>query len=320
MRTKALKNFDQVLSWSVSEKLRSVALSTPFEEKFENIFPETKLFVQHFGYFSSARPIIARVSTDPEDTQHICCLLKAFSKKKKGDHYVQLATAEILAKGLAYRDLKEGQSVSIPVVINRKIFLEKFQVTLFDLWLGMPAFGLIPEREGVESILLFRGTDFSLTSERGWASLMSDVDTAGPGLSVFRKAQPKLHDWLSAMKAKGHPAKVIGFSLGGALAAYTFIYENSLLTNHGSIAFCPPGVAEEVIADWEKLPIERRQGLHIYINPGDVVSKVGKLFGEVYALSGTKPLKPLDAHTHLMTFEKLFTRTKVDVAKENAER
>src|SRR5207249_1381181 len=138
----------------------------------------------------------------------------------------QLASAELLSKVLAYRDLQLGQTIQIPVEIKGKIVLETFTVDhLFDIWQGMPAFGLIPKKKNLSSLLLFRGTDFSLISKRGIASVMSDLDPSGPGLKAFFHARKEIGGWLQAVQAQGKPARVMGFSLGGALAAYTFIYE-----------------------------------------------------------------------------------------------
>jgi hypothetical protein len=322
MRLKALKNFNQFLSWSTSEKLKSFALESPLEEEvFEIDIPEMESFAEHYGYFSSVRPIVGKVSSTQVDLQLVLCLLKALFEKSDDLDYLQLATAEVLSKALAYREMKEGQKIQIPVIVNGKASFEKFTIEhVFNLWHGMPAFGLIPERRGIEPILLFRGTDFSLDSQRGWASLMSDLDLAGPGLRAFQHAKEEIHDWLVKASAAGKKAQVIGFSLGGALAAYTFIYENGWVTKNGSVAFCPPGVAEKVIEDWNLLPIERRQGFTIYVNEGDIIPKVGKLFANVYCLSTKRKLKPLSAHTKLMSADTYFLKARVDVAKENSER
>ena len=322
MRLKALKNFNQFLNWSTSEKLKTFALEYPLEEEvFEIDIPEMESFAERYGYFSSVRPIVGKVSSTQVDFQLVSCLLKALFEKGDDLDYLQLATAEVLTKALAYREMKEGQRVQIPIIVKGKVSFEKFTIDhIFNLWHGMPAFGLISERRGIEPILLFRGTDFSLDSQRGWASLMSDLDMAGPGLRAFQHAKEEIHDWLMAASATGRKARVMGFSLGGALAAYTFIYENDWVAKTGSVAFCPPGVAEKVIEDWELLPEERRQGFTIYVNEGDIIPKVGKLFGNVYCLSTKKKLKPLSAHTKLMSSETFFSKARVDVEKENTER
>ena len=322
MRIKALKKLDQFLSWSTSENLKTYVLNDPLEEEtFEVDIPEMRTFAAKYGYFSPLRPIIGKVTTDEVDIKLTCCLLKTLYEKGDELDYLQFATDEVLTKVLAYRDLKLGERIQIPVILQGKIIFSTFTIDhLFNLWHGMPAFGLVPEQREMEPILLFRGTDFSLDSERGWASMMSDLDMAGPGLSAFQNSQEEIHAWLHKVSAKGKKAKVMGFSLGGALAAYTFIYENDGISSSGSAAFCPPGVANKVIEDWQSLPEKRRQGFTTYVNEGDLVSKVGKLFGTVYAFLVKRPLKPLSAHTQLMSAETFLLKARIDVQKENESR
>ena len=322
MRIKALKKLDQFLNWSTSAKLKTFALRDPLEEEtFEVDIPEIRAFSLKYGYFSPSNPIVGNVTTDEMDIKLACCLLKAVFEKGDDLDYVELATAEILTKVLAYRDLKEGMRIQIPVVSAGKVIFPYFAVDhVFDLWHGMPAFGLVPEQRDVEPILLFRGTDFSFDSERGWASMMSDVDMAGPGLSAFQHSQKEIHAWLEQVAEQGKKTRTMGFSLGGALAGYTFIYENEGISSSGSSAFCPPGVAVKVIEDWQRLPEGRKRAFTTYVNQGDLVSKMGKLFGPVYAFLLNKHLKPLSAHTQLMCAEKFLIKARVDVQKENVGR
>ena len=84
-------------------------------------------------------------------------------------------------------------------------------------------------------------------------SIFSDFDLKGVGYQTFRLAQPLLHAWLSA-----HPhVKVLGFSLGGTLAAYTFLYEEELVSE--AVCFCPAGVTSQVWEDWDRLPPGRKK-------------------------------------------------------------
>lgn len=322
VRIKTLKNLDQFLNWSFSEKYKTYALTTPIEEKrIERIVPEMKTFVENYGYFSFKHPIVGVVTISKEDLNILSCLFKSLHDKSVNSDYLQIAIAEVITKALAYHDLKVGQSIAIPIEVDGEVRLERFNVScIFNIWHGMPAFGLVPEHQGVDSILIFRGTDFSLDSERGWASLMSDLDIAGPGFSAFQRSQKKINQWLKAVKAKGKAARVYGFSLGGALAAYTFIYENKWLSERGSISVCAPGLKEKVISEWELIDEERKKGFTSFINMGDVTSKVGKLFGHVYLLSGDHTYKPLTAHTMLMSSQSVLCKSKVNVQKENESR
>lgn len=322
VRIRTLKNLDQFLNWSFGEKYKTYALTTSIEEKkIEMNVPEMRSFVENYGYFSFKHPIVGVVTTNKEDLALINCLLIALYEKGESSDYLQIAVAEVITKALAYHDLKIGQSIAIPIEVDGKVRLEWFTVDcIFDIWRGMPAFGLIPKHRGVDSLLIFRGTDFSLDSERGWASLMSDLDISGPGFSAFQRSQKKINHWLKAVKAKKKPARVLGFSLGGALAAYTFIYENQWLSNRGSLSVCSPGLKEKVISEWELIDDEKKKGFISFINMGDVISKVGKLFGHVYALSTDTPYKPLTAHTMLMSGHSSFFKAKVDVEQENESR
>jgi hypothetical protein len=112
----------------------------------------------------------------------------------------------------------------------------------------------------------------------------------------------------------------MGFSLGGVLAAYTFIYENQWLSDRGSISICGPGIRESVLKKWQLLSKERQKGFTTYVNMGDITSKVGKLFGNVFALSAQLKIKPLTAHVTLMSSEPKFSKARVDVQKENQVR
>lgn len=322
VRIKTLKNLDQFLNWSFGERYKTYALTVPVDEKkIEVDVPEMQSFEENYGYFAWRHPVVAKVTTTKEDLEIINCLLRTLYNQGKNRDYLQIAIAEVVTKALAYHDLKIGQMVMIPIEVKGRLSLERFVVErIFNLWKGMPAFGLVPENNSIDSILLYRGTDFSLDSQRGWASLMSDLDIAGPGFSAFQRSQKEISYWLRSIKSQGKPARVMGFSLGGALAIYTFIYENQWLSDRGSFSVCAPGVKEKVISDGELILLERRTGLTSFVNMGDVVSKVGKLFGNVYVLSTNKTYKPLQAHTMLMSCEPFFSKAKVDVKEENKSR
>ncbi|MBS0620582.1 MAG: hypothetical protein JSS61_03885 [Verrucomicrobia bacterium] len=322
VRVHALHNFDQFLGWSTSEALKSYQLIEPLQGDFLEVdIPLYQTFADRYGYFSSDHPLVGRVSAEKRDLEIVCCILKLLYDQVDDPTYLEFATAEVLAKALAYRELVKGLEFDIPVILEGKASLERFQVDkVFNLWRGMPAFGLLPDREGVPAILLFRGTDFSIHSQRGWASLMSDLDLAGPGLTTFQHAQAELHEWLLDVAEEERAARVLGFSLGGALAAYTYIYENLWLADAGSMAFNAPGVSREVTDAWGRLPADRRVGFTSYVYEGDIVSKVGKLFGSAIALSTEQELLPLRAHTILMSAQSRFYSERVDVPEENDAR
>ncbi len=119
-----------------------------------------------------------------------------------------------------------------------------------------------------------------------------------------------LHKWLEQ-----HPdAKVIGFSLGGTLALYTFLYEKDLVKE--AVSFCPAGVSNKVWLDWLLLSPGRKGQLATYVSKGDWVSKKGKLAGQVYQLSTDDSLKPIAAHVTMMTFQKMYRIAAVEVSSK----
>lgn len=302
VRANALKSFDRFLDWTTSSNLKTYPKATPFLEKAISIgLPELATFSNAHGFFSSKKPIAEKVSNDPRDLEIVLSLLKKIGPKIPS-RLMPIVVGEIMTKVLAYRDLSEGQIIPIPVLKMGSSSLEPFTVNqLFDLNKGMPAFGLQPSDTNTPAILLFRGTDLSLDSQRGWASIMSDLDIRGPGLSTFRRSQEKIREWLLMMKEKNHFTNVLGFSLGGALATYTFVYENELISPQGSMCFNAPGVSPQVIRDWKRLPQQRQFAFKSYVTEGDIVSKVGNLLGDVEIFIPNYSLKPLEAHTILIS-------------------
>lgn len=243
-------------------------------------------------------------------------MLNALSHATFDRRTQSFAIDEALAKVAAYRDWKVGDELLWRNSTTGVIETYRLDY-IFDIWHGMPAFGWIAKTGG-SPVLLFRGTDFSLTSERGWASLISDLDPAGPGLTAFMKARSTLQQWLKKVSQPGVRAKVIGFSLGGALAAYTFLYERAWVSE--SIAFNPPGCSEEVFQAWQSLLPEEQQHLIVYVNRGDPVSKVGQLWGIPYQLAIFPLPRPLRAHTLFLSAERKFIGIPIDLTKENERR
>ncbi|MBY0530238.1 MAG: hypothetical protein K2P51_08665 [Rhabdochlamydiaceae bacterium] len=321
VRVEALKSLDEFLNWHLGNETRSYLLRLPIVG-VNYVYPQGWMgnFQELHGFFSPYQPLVGRVSGYQEDLDSTRCVLQAVIQNLSDKRLQSFAADEILAKVLAYRDLHLGEELLLPCCDQGKIELRSYKVDeVFNLWLGMPAYGLVPLDKGA-SLLLFRGTDFSLDAPRGWASLMSDVDLSGPGLHAFQKAQPKIHAWLKKCADSGSKARVMGYSLGGALAAYAYIFENEWIAEEGSCGFNLPGVSDLVIEQWNALCCKRQLGFVSFVNRGDVVSKVGKLFGEVYELSLDAPMKPMTAHTLLMCAQPFFDRNAVDVALENESR
>lgn len=278
-RSSIVRGIDRVLSWAtrfVSQ--RPSRLVTPISH------PEVASFISRHGFFSSERPLVGCVTLSEKDTATTAQFLNLLSTLIPDPEIRDQVTGEVLAKILAYRELKTGMKINHYTVDQ-----------VFDLWQGMPAFGLISDES--EPLLLFRGTDCNLRNRRAWASIWSDLDLKGPGYTVYQRARPILRRWL-----KGKNARAIGCSLGGALASYTALFDGNLLSNTApSLAFNPPGVFKKRAALWHSL--NPKPPLITYTTTGDFVSKVGHLIGDVHELSSPRKLRPIEAHVKLMFTE-----------------
>ncbi|MGE5195806.1 MAG: hypothetical protein ACM3JI_00570 [Anaerolineae bacterium] len=328
LRAKALESLDAMLFYTFDGKGKVFCLQKPLvQEAFQVESPKILEFIKLYNYFSDKHPLIAKVTEEPEDIVLACQLLEEVHRKIKIKEQRILAASEILAKVLAYRDLKVGTRIPIPANSETEDPLLLFYKVdqIFDLWHGMPAFGLLPEQIGSGApILLYRGTDLSFITVRGWASIISDLDIKGPGLSAFLSTREKLGMWLKkAFEINRKKARAIGFSLGGVLTAYTAIFEPDYLTQSSkepSMAFNLPGISEELVKKWRKEIAGPRPALTLFVTEGDVISKVGKLIGEGYEFSVGRELMPVSAHVTLMSAQPLLYLRLLDISEENQRR
>lgn len=279
LRSNLVRGIDRILSWATCfSSQKSCRLIQPFSH------PEVAAFVSRHGFFSSEKPLVGRVTLSEQDIASTAQFLSLISTLISDPKMRDQATGEILAKILAYRELKTGMKINHYTVDQ-----------VFDLWHGMPAFGLVSDEAA--PLLLFRGTDCNLCNRRAWASIWSDLDMRGPGYSVYQKARPSLRRWL-----KGKNARAIGCSLGGALAAYAALFDSDLLSNaEPSLAFNPPGVFKKRAKLWHSL--NPKPQLITYTTTGDFISKVGYLIGDVCEFSSYRKLRPIEAHVKLIAVE-----------------
>ncbi len=320
VRVRSLQNIDDFLNWTIPLHMRAYTLAEPLQTlEFKFDLSQSKEFIDWYGYFSFYDPLVGKVSKKKGGMQVAASLMAKISRDVIDTDGLIFATDEALAKVMAYRDLKMNDTIMLPNARKAGRLVVYRVDHVFDLWHGMPAFGLVGDG-GAVPILLFRGTDFSLDSERGWASLMSDADLAGPGLTAFNKSREEIRSWLMKVAQVGPKAKVMGFSLGGALAAYTYLYEQDWINPEGCVAFNSPGFSDQALEKWNGLSEEAKNAFRVYVNRGDVVSKIGKLFGDAYEISLESFLKPLQAHTLLLIAEQQFSLAKIDVDKENSGR
>lgn len=323
LRARALVKLDKMLNWAIPIKERVYQLEqTQMGSHFVNDTHQMQEFGKFFSYFSHKHPVIGRVTPFKEDVILACQLLKYTYENCKNEDFLEIATGEILSKVLAYRALEQGMQIPIPTVYEEgRVELVDYTVDkIFTLWPGMPAFGLVPHKARASSILLYRGTDLSLESKQGWASVLSDLDIQGPGLTAFQKSKSELEVWLKVQANREVKAKVMGFSLGGVLALYTMLYESPLLSDHGSMAFNPPGVSAAVYKEWQSSSAKNVEEFKVYITHGDLIPKIGKLVGDAYELSLDRSLRPIDAHVRLMTAEPSFYHFSIHHTQENLQR
>lgn len=301
LRVHVLHTVDQFLEWSLDENICSYPLKDPMRGQTVQIqLPELIEFEKKHGYLSLDHPLVGSVSADKEDIATTSNLLIAIDRGIKNTPERFLATGEILTKVLAYRDLSVGMEIPIPSPLYEEgKATPLYRVDkVFDLWHGMPAFGLVPlDASQGSPILLYRGTDFSLITERSWASVISDLDIRKAGFTVFQNARPAIHDWLT--KVKG--AQIMGYSLGGALAAYTVIYEHEWISKQPSIAFNPAGISQAAFEKWYTLPAASKNAFMTYVTQGDPASNSGRLCGLIGAFRADKPLSPITSHVSLIT-------------------
>ena len=321
LRVKAIKGWDTLITWALAPQNKPPILISPPEKKaYKREGTSLQEFDKNYGYFSLYHPIVGTVTELERDIQATKCLLQEMGSEINSLEELHFASHEVLSKVLAYRPLKKGMKISISVTKTTKYTYIVDEV--INLWRGMPAFGLVPERKnGVAPILLFRGTDLDLTSEKGWASVLSDLDVRGPGHDTFLRAQRQIHNWLKKVKNEYGPARAMGFSLGGVFVLYTMIYEHGLLNKtEKSIAFNAPGISEEVLKKWEALK-EREKTPHIiYMNRGDMVSQLGFFLSDVWEISLQEPMGVIESHVTLISAQPYYTFSKVNVAAEHAKR
>lgn len=314
----SFKYWEIFLSWLFKYPSRQFELreSTP-ARTFENPSRDLHLFAKSYREKNACKGLICRVTPHFQDIEKVNLVLKEVYEQVEEPLLAEWSGMEILAKVMAYRNLKEGHAITLPVLEeNGKVALATYVVDrVFDLWNKIRGFGLTQEGKSGAPILLFRGTDFSFLTEGGRASIMSDLDPKGPGWTLFEKGQKKIRSWL---QKEGRPARVIGHSLGGSIAAYTLIEEADMMSarsHETSYAFNFPGIPKPLLEKWNQL--ESKPSFMGFVARGDLISKLGHLFGEVLELSLDTPLSPVRAHEMLLFSQPKGLLSEVDIESEN---
>jgi hypothetical protein len=276
----------------------------PPKEHFFSSIPDIQEFEKKYGYFSD-HPLVGKVSSAKEDVDLVNELFSAIHPKFHSKEQRLFIAGELITKVLAYRDLKKGMQLFIPLDEKSQIF---YVDKVFDLWNGMPAYGLTPEKKSMPPILLFRGTDLTFSSKRGLSSILSDLDLYGPGYSTFFRARPVLQKWLKQKAAHGKKARIMGFSLGGVLSSYVVLYEKDKINlDVPSMAFHTPGVHKKIFMEWNQIKETKQPPFLVFVHPNDVVSMVGTLLGSIFTLSSDPHLTTLSAHVSLLSAQNEFS-------------
>jgi hypothetical protein len=315
MRVKAIRGWDKLLTWAFASKLSPYpVVSSAKPLIFRTTDPRLLEIEGRFGFFSIYYPLVGVVTESKQDLRIVQCLLDEVQEKIHDPTHRFFATEELLAKVLAYRNLEEGDKVQIEgttYVVDRVI----------DLWHGMPAFGLVRAEGSGSPILLFRGTDLTLTKERGWASILSDLDVAGPGFRTFQRARLQIAAYLQEKKEAQTPARLVGFSLGGAFVLHCLIEMPELISHTTpSTIFSAPGIATTLASRWEELSEDKRPPHLLYLCQGDLVSQIGTFFSKGYEVKKPKPMQVIEAHATLMGLQREVILTPIAFNAETRSR
>lgn len=320
LTAKGLVSWEKIASNILSESSRVYRYSSDDLASIEIERNLLQNFHREYDFFSTKNPLIGHVSSSIEDISLVQKLLIDAYEVFQDPFILEQVTGEILAKVLAYRNLKKGMTIYIPWVIGTKTDLIPCTVDrVFNLWQSMLAFGIQPKDKRLPVLILFRGTDLSLINKSSRISIISNFDPKGPGYSVFLHSKKRLKTWLEENTNKSRKAKLIGYSLGGALATYLLYHEPAYFSeNSSSLLFHQPGLIEENLIQFERTQKEYGFAVRAFIADGDPVSKYGYLFCDTIGLkTKTKILRPFQAHTQLFCALEEFEAKKVDVREEN---
>ena len=295
------------------KKTGPIDLSHPWKnEQFTFNVPQIQAFSKDHDFFSE-KPIVGKVSKSDEDLEAATHLLMIIHETIKDPKKRIIAVGEVLSKVIAYRDLNEKAVIPVPITLStgKNIIVDYSVDKIFDIWGGMPAFGLLPLTHKSEAapILLFRGTDTFPKSKRAWASLLSDLDFEGPGYHAYMKSKDNFRQWMiDASKSYPQKTRTIGYSLGGALSSYTVIFESDLLSSdpfQPNLSFNSPGIINKLFIKWNESDQKNRPLFLNFTTKNDIVSKYGHIIGYNYKLTPKNMFPFLQAHVKLLIGEEI---------------
>jgi hypothetical protein len=234
----------------------------------------------------------------------------------------RMITAEVLAKGVAYRDLNpENDTVPIPVALpSGEIISVPFSVEIIPLPYGndsLFAYGLLPEdRTLFPPILLFRGTTPYPSAETMQDSLLADACPKGAGWDVLfeGKGIESTAKWLSQATDDGrYPAIVTGHSLGGALTQMVCAHLPRFIDS--GFAFNSPGISLCTYELWEAH--DEKPFVCVLNREKDLISLAGSRFiGDVLEARTNQKLQWLldarNAHHECILTQRSWSLHRVD--------
>ncbi len=280
--------------------LLSLCTSLYAKEKMTLICHENEALVHfgaHHGHGTSIHPLVATVTDKETDFTKLADLLQKIHEAHLDPVVKELFTEEALCKILAYRTCKGGETFTItspegPISYS----IDR----VFEMGGGIPAYGCLPTDTKSSPLLIFRGSEFAF-NKRGKATMRAILDTNGSGFSMYKAARPQIREWLFEQQTTYGKAKVMGFSLGGALAAYAVIFDPEFF--HTGVAFNMVGVRRRMIKRWQGIRQEERPRFIAYVNRGDPVSRIGSLLGDVSLFFIPGRHSPGKAHNLLLSSE-----------------
>ncbi|MCH9633179.1 MAG: hypothetical protein S4CHLAM6_15320 [Chlamydiae bacterium] len=253
---------------------------------------------------------VLKPAFDCKSIRDIQTVLRKIHEQIDNPKIMQVMTAQILSKVLVGKNahfIGIGNTIEIPSIDangNTKLVEYTFDKK-FDLWKGIPAFGLVDIKGDAPPMLIFRSTNTDLEEIDTLPTLVANLHPKGPGWKIFSKSQEKVAGWLEEKnQLSQQKARTIGYSQGGILSSYFLTYHSDKFNkeeNQPSFILDAPGVSNEIEKDW--LGVEEKPYVETYINRGDIIPKVGDaLIGRAFEVRIAQNLKGFDSHKALSFF------------------
>lgn len=175
----------------------------------------------------------------------------------------------------------------------------------FDLGGKIPAFGFSSQIEGYPPLLIFRSTNSMLEEIDTLPAMVANLHPEGPGWKLFTHSQKEVLNWLEEKTKQGtQKARTVGYSLGGALAAYYLTYHPQYFNQtdyNPSIILDAPGVNSQIEKKWTETA--EKPLVFTFVNRGDLIPKVGNfLIGRAFEVRHAQNLYGFESHQALSLF------------------